>query len=109
MDGLAEHPRVARQDAGAARTWALGVVEETVERKVRGRCWPIPVWDGSSHKQGWAFDSLLGAMWLQMLWLMLGQPRRCEWCRRVLDVDPEEAEQSEIGTGDVVIGKGRKP
>jgi hypothetical protein len=74
----------------AARSWALTVVEEIVERKIRGRCWPIPVRDGSSHKQGWAFDSLLGAMWLQMLWLMLGQPRRCEWCGKLLDVDPEQ-------------------
>jgi hypothetical protein len=72
-----------------ARNWALTVVEEIVERKIRGRCWPVPVRDGSSHGQGWAFDSLLGAMWLQMLWLMLGQPHRCEWCGALLDVDPE--------------------
>ncbi len=87
-----------------ARSWALGVVEETVERKVRGHCWPVPVRYGSSHNQGWAFDSLLGAMWLQMLWLMLGQPRRCEWCGKFLEADPElQTREGAAGDG------GRKP
>lgn len=68
-----------------ARSWALSIVGETVERKIRGRCWPVPVRrDDGSHGQGWAFDSLLGAMWLQMLWLMLGSPRKCAWCGAVL-------------------------
>jgi hypothetical protein len=74
-----------------ARNWALDLVEEVVEDEIRGRCWPIPVRRGDgSHGQGWAFDSLLGAMWVQMMWLMLGQSRRCDWCGRVLDVDPEQ-------------------
>jgi hypothetical protein len=80
-----------------ARSWALRVVEEIVEDRMRGRIWPIPVRDlgghlhgYAGHKQGWAFDSLLGAMWLQMMWLMLGRVRRCEWCGRLLDVDMEE-------------------
>jgi hypothetical protein len=89
-----------------ARSWALTVVEEIVERKIRGRCWPIPVRDGSSHKQGWAFDSLLGAMWLQMLWLMLGQPRRCEWCGKLLDVGPEQ--EQDLQTAGIDGGQ-RKP
>jgi hypothetical protein len=92
-----------------ARSWALTVVEEIVERKVRGRCWPLPVRDGSLHREGWAFDSLLGAMWLQMMWLMLGQPRRCEWCGALLDVDPEQAEQMELDDADARIGERRKP
>lgn len=88
------------QEPWAARGWALDVVEETVERKVRGRCWPVPVRGagspgqgvpdrgGASHAQGWAFENLLGVMWLQMMFLMIGQPRRCEWCGKVL---PENA------------------
>lgn len=87
------------------RGWALRVVEEVVENRTRGRVWPIPVRDlggrlygYAGHKQGWAFDSLLGAMWLQMLWLMLGQGRRCEWCRKLLDVDPGEHLRT-TGTG----------
>jgi hypothetical protein len=73
---------------GTARDWAMKSVEKTVERQIRGHCWPIPVRDQSSHEQGWAFDSLLGAMWLQMLWLMLGA-RRCQWCGRLVDIAPE--------------------
>jgi hypothetical protein len=76
--------------------WALSVVEEIVEDRMRGRVWPLPVGDHNErgdfvgHKQGWAFDSLLGAMWLQMMWLMLGQSRRCESCGRLLDVHTEQ-------------------
>jgi hypothetical protein len=80
-----------------ARSWALEVVEEIVEDRVRGHVWPIPVRDLGGHlhgyvghKQGWAFESLLGAMWLQMMWLMIGRVRRCEWCGRMLDVEPEQ-------------------
>lgn len=93
--------------AEAARSWALSVVEEAVERKIRGRCWPVPVRDGRSHNQGWAFDSLLGAMWLQMLWLMLGQSRRCEWCGKLLAVAPEQ----DLNTiaKNVGVGGRRKP
>jgi hypothetical protein len=91
-----------------ARSWALAEVEEIVERKIRGRCWPIPVRDGTSHKLGWAFDSLLGVMWLQMLWLMLGQPRRCEWCGKLLDVDPDQEQGLRVPENANTSGR-RKP
>jgi len=79
-----------------ARGWALSIVEEIVEDRLRGHVWPVPVKelggrsDFVGHEQGWAFDSLLGAMWLQMMWLMLSRVRRCEWCGRLLDMDPEQ-------------------
>ena len=94
----------------AACNWALSFVEKRVMAEIRGRCWPIPVRrDDNSHVQGWAFDSLLGAMWLQMLWLMLGEPRRCWWCGRLLDVDPEQVEQLGTGPGDAASSGRRKP
>ena len=92
----------------AARSWARSLVEEIVERQVRGRCWPIPVQDGSSHGEGWAFDSLLGTMWLQMQWLMRGA-RRCEWCGKLLDMDAKQAEQSKAGTADAHVGRRKSP
>ena len=49
----------------SARAWALRVVQETVNRKVAGRCHPILHGDPGSYEQGWAFNSLLGAMWLR--------------------------------------------
>ena len=72
-----------------ARSWALDVVEEIAERQVRGRRWEVRVRNGSSHGKGWAFDSLLGAMWLQMQRLMRRQTRRCEWCSALLEIDLE--------------------
>lgn len=93
-----------------ARSWALEVVEEFVEDEIRGRCWPIPVRrDDGSHGQGWAFDSLLGAMWVQMLWLMLGQARRCDWCGRVIDVDSEQDLRPTEHTNDAGKTGRRKP
>ncbi len=76
-----------------ARDWALRVVCEIVEDKMRGRVWPIPVRDGRGigHSRGWAFDSLLGAMWLQMSWLMSTQAKRCEWCGKLLNIELEWA------------------
>jgi hypothetical protein len=96
MDHLPTTQELHSKTPEAARQWALTVVEEIVEDRTRRSIWPIPVRHHSEgggyagHKQGWAFDSLLGAVWLQMMWLMLGQPRRCEWCRRLLDVDPQQ-------------------
>ena len=83
-----------------AQSWALRIVEEIVEDRMRGHVWPIPVRDLNrhgdfiGHKQGWAFDSLLGAMWLQMMWLMRGHARRCEWCGKLLDIDTERTLQN---------------
>jgi hypothetical protein len=76
--------------------------------KVRGRCWTIAVRDSTSHGEGWAFDSLLGAMWLQMQWLMRGN-RRCEWHGKLLDLDPEQVEQLETATQDAAGSGRRKP
>src|SRR5215203_340967 len=69
----------------AARNWALQVVEEAVTRKVAGRCYPALLGSGpGSYEQGWGFESLLGAMWMQMLWFLTGQTRRCLHCGEVL-------------------------
>jgi hypothetical protein len=95
-----------------ARSWALGIVEETVEDRLRVHVWPLPVKELGGrgkfveHKQGWAFDSLLGAMWLQMMWLMLSRVRRCEWCGRLLNVDPEQEQGMQA---DLIADGRRKP
>jgi hypothetical protein len=69
----------------SARGWALEEVERIVQRQVAGRCYPTLFGDPGSYEQGWAFDSLLGAMWLQMLWYMTGQTPRCKSCHKVLE------------------------
>lgn len=103
--GLPSTRALHGQTPDTARRWALGFVEEVVEIKLQHRVWPVPVRDYNphgdyvGHRQGWAFNSLLGAAWLQMLWLMRGQSRRCEWCGKILDLGPEQ-EQGLSGTAE---------
>jgi hypothetical protein len=71
---------------------ALDYVEETVHLRVTQECHPrrYRQRDGTS-KWGWGFKSLLGAMWMQMMWLMDARQedvRRCPWCRKVITFEP---------------------
>jgi hypothetical protein len=68
---------------------ARDYVRQQVHGWVAGECYPhlFRHKDGA-FKQGWGFKSLLGAMWLQMMWLMTTTEediRRCYWCRRLID------------------------
>jgi hypothetical protein len=100
--GLLEHPK-------AQRFWALQVVEDAVHGKLRGRCYPVLYRDYLSHEQGWTFDSLLGAMWLQMMWLMTGKSRRCDWCGKVLALEDEEARSPGASRVGSTPGRKRRP
>jgi hypothetical protein len=95
------------KDPEQAYLWALGVVEETVQRKLEQRCYPILVGDPGSYQQGWTFDSLLGAMWLQMMWLMLGTSRRCDFCKKIIEL--EDSGQSGTYLPATASGGKRKP
>lgn len=67
-------------DSWSIRNWALGIVEEAVMSRVENDCYPTVEGTPGTYVQGWGFKSLLGAMWLQMMWLMLGEHNRCRWC-----------------------------
>ena len=72
-------------DPELVRRWALTVVEDAVNRKIENHCYPILRGDApGSYEPSWAFKSLLGAMWLQMMFLM-HEDRRCWWCDKPLD------------------------
>jgi hypothetical protein len=72
-------------DSELVRRWALTIVTDAVNRKIENHCYPILLGDGpGSYEPGWAFKSLLGAMWLQMMFLMQ-EDRRCWWCGKPLD------------------------
>jgi hypothetical protein len=71
-------------NAERVREWALTVVTDAVNRKIEDYCYPIVQGEPSSYKQSWGFRSLLGAMWLQMMFLMRVD-RRCQWCGKPLD------------------------
>jgi hypothetical protein len=77
------------EDPWGVRRWALGIVKEAVISKVELDCYPtLDLMDGDAvgdgwpvaYEQGWGTKSLLGAVWLQMLWLMAGDDNKCEWC-----------------------------
>ena len=73
------------EDSKLTRRWTLTVVADAVNRKIENHCYPIIQGDGPrSYKQGWVFKSLLGAMWLQMMFLMI-EDHRCWWCGKPLD------------------------
>ena len=77
-----------------AHDWALTVVEETVQRKLQKHSHLTLTVNRGSYQEGRAFHSLLGAMWMQMLYLMCGSARVCELpgCNRILSLD--ESDQS---------------
>lgn len=72
------------EDPELTRMWALGIVNDAVNRKIESHCYPIIQGAPSSHQQAWGSRSLLGAMWLQMMFLMLAD-RYCWWCGKGLD------------------------
>jgi hypothetical protein len=82
----------------AARTpeslqnWALSIVKDSVQNKIAGRCYPRIYEAPDAYAQGWGFNSLLGAMWLQMMWVITGpaKPRRCLWCGDIIALEAHE-------------------
>jgi hypothetical protein len=81
---------------------ALDDVAETVHLRVTGECYPrlYRQRDGT-FRRGWGFKSLLGAMWLQMMWLMSASGEdihRCPSCRKTVRFEPSP-EQPEIDPG----------
>lgn len=77
------------QDPNKARSWALGRVGEVVALCLDEYCYPT----FRAQEEGpptlvWAFNNLLGAMWIQMMWLLIstGETRRCarRGCSRII-------------------------
>jgi hypothetical protein len=72
------------RDPELTRRWALSVVESAVNRKFEDHCYPTIQGAPGSYEQGWGFRSLLGALWLQMMFLMRAD-RQCWYCGRPID------------------------
>jgi hypothetical protein len=73
--------------------YALETAAQEVQDMVSGLCIPgLSVEDGSRHPSGvtatWNFKNLLGAMYLQMYWLMGagGEVTRCRYCGRIISL-----------------------
>ena len=81
---------------------ALAYIDETIHMRVSGDCHPrlYRQKDGTAQR-GWGFKSLLGAMWLQMMWLRSApadEVDRCPWCRKTIAFE-RQPEQPEIDPG----------
>jgi hypothetical protein len=78
--------------AEGLRNWALFTVMDSAQNKIAGRCYPRLYQGADDYTQGWGFNSLLGAMWLQMMWVLTrtGEIRRCLWCDDVIALEPAE-------------------
>src|SRR3712207_1075483 len=74
------------------QNWALSIVKDSVQNKIAGRCYPRLHQGPDGYAQGWGFNSLLGAMWLQMTWVLTGtgEIRRCLWCGNAIALEPPE-------------------
>ena len=90
------------------REWALQEVTSTVGRRVKMGCYPQlyrkinrEVDQTVGFEQGWAFRSLLGAMYLQMMWLMTegGDAPRCEGpgCNRFIRIGEGGGDGEDLG------------
>jgi hypothetical protein len=73
---------------------ALDWVARTVRRAVADDCYPELYQEGDTFRNGYGFKSLLGAMYLQMMWLMsaTGEVRRCQGpgCNKVIVFEQPE-------------------
>jgi hypothetical protein len=81
-----------------------------VQRKLQQYCycWPIYVGGPDTYRWGWAFNSLLGALWLQMSWVMVSTARRCAWCGKIVDLEDNQQEQVVVATQHDHEGKKRR-
>ena len=77
-----------RKRLGIERAWLLNKVGMTVERRLQEHCLPqITIYSrGSLLPTGkfalsWGFKNLLGAIWLQMAWLLEAESERVRRCK----------------------------
>ncbi len=82
-------PPTALQCALAAAVFTVDpVVRESCKQSIGIHIDGMAQPDPSAVKLSWMFDNLLGAMYLQMYWLLTsgGNLTRCEHCRRVISL-----------------------
>jgi hypothetical protein len=71
----------------------LAVVAGITRGVVAQECYPTIYREGDEYVRGWGFRSLLGAMYLQMQWLMTSEEvRRCKGpnCFKIITFEPGE-------------------
>ncbi|MBD0328030.1 MAG: hypothetical protein ICV68_16520 [Pyrinomonadaceae bacterium] len=83
------HPRYKSRytrSPAIARESALDAVATETQKRVAGRVYPALYGVVGKFTSGWTFTNLLGAMWLQMFWLLTASetPRRCKQCDNII-------------------------
>lgn len=74
---------------------ALEHVEDLTHEKMYEWCYPRPRRSSrGGFDRGYGFKSLLGAMWLEMFWLLTseGSAPHCAWCGNLLSMGPISGE-----------------
>jgi hypothetical protein len=83
------------------KDWALKWVRNASLSRIRGDVylWPYET-DAQGFEPGTRFESLLGAMWLQMMWLLTAgnNVRKCSFCSKVITFEtPKQQEDPGLG------------
>jgi hypothetical protein len=95
---------------GHERAWLFGVLGRMVQMRLHEHCYPqFNIYTRGTYPTGrfelsWGFHTLIGAIWLQMAWLLelLGDERSVSFCklpdcRRVITFEPGKS-ADELGT-----------
>jgi hypothetical protein len=95
------------REQGLERAWLFGVLGRTVQMRLHEHCYPqFNIYTRGGHPTGkfalsWGFYNLLGAIWIQMAWLLENQGSvtfcRLPDCRRVIAFELGKS-ADEIGT-----------
>jgi len=81
-----------------AKEWALGFVGHAVQEVISEDCYPLLHQEGVELTQGWGFHTLLGAMYLQLAWLMTSKEKaRCKWCGGVITFEQPTISSDDVG------------
>jgi hypothetical protein len=84
------------QNPTEARNWAMKRVAKVVEFMLEEYCYPtFHLQEDGQVALAWGFKNLLGAMWIQMMWLLTstGKTRRCARpeCTRIITFESRHA------------------
>jgi hypothetical protein len=89
------------------RAWLFGVLGRMIQMRLHEHCYPqFNIYTRGGHPTGrfalsWGFHSLLGAIWIQMAWLLENQGSvtfcRVHDCRRAINFEPGQS-ADELGT-----------
>jgi hypothetical protein len=78
--------KFAHSPPAKLRAFALDIVANETQVRIAGNAYPALYGRVDKLAAGWSFTNLLGAMWLQMFWLLTATevPQRCHNCDKII-------------------------